>query len=258
METERPTHPHSVGSPEDSHSPTASQLSSSERCGMNASPSTDTTAPASPTEIMEDSPDEESSLQDNDMDPSPSEPASIPKVDEFQDGTTPAPFANIFEIFGPLPVELVGREIRTTAVQLELDEDFFKFLSKGPLYMTVRLRDLNTPKNLDSALECEESFKSDLPIAGRSYNGVRVLGFTFYTHSMRVKEEGSYRLVYSFPFPDPKGFTGIKILGSSGFVTNHRPGFTYDQMKFIEEQERQGRLRLRQDGGLDILVARSG
>jgi hypothetical protein len=170
----------------------------------------------------------ELSLQDNQAEPRPpaSQSADIPKVDKPQAVTNQAPFAIMLEKLNPPRIGTVGREIRATAIQVELDQDFFRPLAYSCLWMNVGLRDLDTQAVVDSALKGQKSFRSEQPVPGFSTNGVRVLKFVFFTHSMRVKEEGSYRLFYSVHIPDPRGFVGFKTMTSTGFVTTDCPGFS--------------------------------
>lgn len=166
------------------------------------------------------------SLPDNDLDPLPSESTGLPKVDKPQAGTTHTPFATILERLSPPHIVTIGRVIRTTAVELLLEQDFFRSLSRGDLWMSVGLCDLNTGVVVDEALKGQNFFPGNPPVSGLSANGIRVLKFVFNTHSMRVKQNGSYRLFYGVTFPDPRGFKGSLTLRSSGFVTKDCPNFS--------------------------------
>ncbi|KAL2284418.1 hypothetical protein FJTKL_08830 [Diaporthe vaccinii] len=224
-----------------------------------------TTAPSSPAGETEKAPDEDFvarlsklSLQDSKLDPCPSESTGLPKVNKPQARTALLPFATMSEKLRPPRTVTIGLVIRTTAVELLLEQDYFKSLSRGQLYMSVGLRDWNTEAFLDEALEYHKDFPSNPPVAELSKNGMRVLKFVFNAHSLVVMKDGSYRLSYRVNIPDPRGFVGSVFLKSSGFVTEGRQDFTYEEMKFIDEQERQGHLRLRQDRNIDVLAARSG
>lgn len=126
----------------------------------------------------------------------------------------------------PPPIVTVGREIRATPVQVEIDQDFFKPLRHSCLRMTVGLRDMNTDEIVDGVLKGQTRFQSEQPVSGFSTNGVRVLRFVFLTHSMRVKKEGTYRLFYSVQIPDPRDFMGFTTMRSTGFVTTDCPDFS--------------------------------
>ncbi|KAG6358161.1 hypothetical protein INS49_014045 [Diaporthe citri] len=224
-----------------------------------------TTAPSSPAGETEEALGEDFrarlskvSLQDNELDPRPSQSTGLPKVDKPQAGTNRLPFGIMIEMLSPPHIVTIGRAIRTTAVELLLEQDYFRSLSREHLWMSVGLRDLNTGAVVDESLKGHKFFPGNPPVAGLSENGIRVLKFVFNAHSMRVKQYGSYRLFYSVNFRDPRGCNGSMTLQSSGFVIKDCPDFTCEQMEFIDEQERQGHLRLRQDGGIDVLVARSG
>ncbi|KAH8761626.1 hypothetical protein F5883DRAFT_647094 [Diaporthe sp. PMI_573] len=184
----------------------------------------------------------ESSLQEHEEPNSrPSESAGIPKIDKPQVATTQPPYGSIVEKLVPPRIATVGRVIRMTAVQMELDQEFFRSPSRSSLQMNVGMVDLNTGVAVDAALKGQKSFQSLPPVPGLSYNGARVL---------------------NVHFPDPRGFIACMSLQSCGFVTGDcprfGPRFTWDEMEFIEEQERQGHLRLREDGGLDVVASYSG
>ncbi|KAH8747943.1 hypothetical protein F5883DRAFT_653356 [Diaporthe sp. PMI_573] len=232
------------------------EKSSDESCG--------TTAPSSPTAGREEPSDEdprlsELSLGEHGMEPRPSDSAGNPMIGVPQVAIIPTPpLVSIIEKLTPPRIVTVGRAIRTTAVQVELNQDFFGPFSRNPLRMNVGLRDSDTEADVDHALKGQKSFQSTLPVIGRGHNGVWVLKFVFFTHSMRVKNKGSYRFFYSIQLPNTWGFSETSNLQSSGFVTSGRSDFTCDQMEFIEEHERQDHLRLREYGDLDIVATRSG
>jgi hypothetical protein len=120
----------------------------------------------------------------------------------------------------------VGCVLQTTAIQVEFDQEFFSPFSRDPIWMTVGLRDLNNDAVVDHALKGPTSFQSRQPIAGRSHNGLQVLKFVFFAHSMRLSKKGTYRLLYSVHFPAARGFMAPIIWLSSGFVARNHPRFS--------------------------------